>query len=97
MRRGGSRSKGYIARYDAKDSAIMALIGAPWTALAMACKMAAVVKTLVDRPRHVAIVKGLKRNLAGWGQHSSPRTDHTGWLTLPQEYTRSTASLAAGT
>ena len=41
----------------------MALMGAPDTALAMAWRMAQVVKTLVDRPMHVAIVKGLKRKL----------------------------------
>jgi len=41
----------------------MALKGAPETALAIAWRMAHVVKTLVDRPIHVAIVKGLKRNL----------------------------------
>jgi hypothetical protein len=39
----------------------MALMGAPETALAMAWRMAQVVKTLVERPRQVAIVKGLKR------------------------------------
>lgn len=41
----------------------MALKGAPETALAMAWRMAHVVKTLVDRPMHVAVVKGLNRNL----------------------------------
>lgn len=41
----------------------MALKGAPEMALAMAWRIAHVVKTLVDRPMHVAIVKGLKRNL----------------------------------
>jgi hypothetical protein len=39
----------------------MALMGAPEIAFAMACRMAHVVKTLVERPRQVAIVKGLKR------------------------------------
>jgi hypothetical protein len=43
----------------------MALKGAPDTALAMAWRMAQVVKTLVDRPMHVATVKGLKRKLRG--------------------------------
>lgn len=93
---GGSRSKGYIDRYDAKDSAIMALMGAPWTALAMACRMAAVVKTLVDRPRHVAIVNGLKRNLAdGVSNLLLIRTRLDG-LTLPQRCARSSAFPVAG-
>jgi hypothetical protein len=43
----------------------MALKGAPDTALAMAWRMAQVVKTLVDRPMHDATVKGLKRKLRG--------------------------------
>ena len=41
----------------------MAPRGAPDTALAMAWRMAQVVKTLVDRPMHVATVNGLKRKL----------------------------------
>lgn len=43
--------------------ATMALKGEPEMALATAWRTAAVVKTLVDRPRHVAIVKGLNRYL----------------------------------
>lgn len=35
----------------------------PLTALAIACRMAQLVKEFVDRPRQVAIVKGLKRYL----------------------------------
>jgi hypothetical protein len=42
----------------------MAPKGAPEMALAMAWRMAQVVKTLVGRPRHVATVKGLKRKLS---------------------------------
>lgn len=41
----------------------MALKGDPWMALAMACRMAQVEKTEVGRPRQVAMVRGLKRNL----------------------------------
>ena len=43
--------------------ATMALNGAPETAFAMAWRTAHVVNTLVDRPIHVAIVKGFKRKL----------------------------------
>jgi hypothetical protein len=50
-----------MERYEAKDRAIMALMGAPPMAFAMAWRMAHVVKTLVERPRQVAIVNGLKR------------------------------------
>jgi len=39
----------------------MAPNGAPETALTMAWRIAHVVKTLVERPMQVAIVKGLKR------------------------------------
>ena len=39
----------------------MALSEAPEMALAMACRMAQVVKTDVGRPIQVAMVKGLKR------------------------------------
>ena len=39
------------------------VIEAPVTAFEMACNIAQVVKTLVGRPIHVAIVKGLKRKL----------------------------------
>jgi hypothetical protein len=38
--------------------------GAPVTAFDIAWSMAQVVNTLVGRPIHVAIVKGLKRNLS---------------------------------
>lgn len=41
----------------------MALKGVPDTAFPIACRMAHVVKTLVERPIHVATVKGLKRKL----------------------------------
>jgi hypothetical protein len=47
----------------------MAPKGAPETALAMAWRMAQVVKTLVDRPMHVATVKGLKRKLGASARH----------------------------
>lgn len=60
---GGSKRAGYIDKYAAKDMAITALYGAPATALATACRMAHVVKTLVGLPMQVAIVKGLKRYL----------------------------------
>jgi hypothetical protein len=39
----------------------MALKGAPDTAFATAWRIAQVVKTLVERPTQVAMVKGLKR------------------------------------
>ena len=41
----------------------MALRGAPAMAFAMAWRMAQVVKTLVERPMHVATVKGFRRKL----------------------------------
>lgn len=43
---------------------------APTTALEMAWRMAHVVKTLVGRPTHVAIVKGLNRKLQ-WSVHKA--------------------------
>ena len=43
----------------------MAPSGAPAMALATAWRMAHVVKTLVERPTHVAKVKGLRRKLDG--------------------------------
>lgn len=45
------------------DIASIELADAPTTALAMACNIAQVVKTLVGRPIHVAMVKGLNKNL----------------------------------
>jgi hypothetical protein len=41
----------------------MAFNGEPETAFATACSTVQAVNTLVDRPRHVAIVKGLNRYL----------------------------------
>ena len=43
--------------------ATMAFRGDPWTARAMAYSVAHVVKTAVERPMQVAIVRGLKRKL----------------------------------
>lgn len=45
----------------------------PLTALDSAYRIPVVVKTLVDRPRHVAIVNGLKRNLASQIRYSTRR------------------------
>jgi hypothetical protein len=41
----------------------MNVLLAPWEAFAMAVKMNRLEKAEVDRARHVAIVKGLKRKL----------------------------------
>jgi len=60
---GGSSNKGYIDRYEAKDSASIDVNARPLTAFAIEYRIAHVVNTLVGRPRQVAIVKGLKRNL----------------------------------
>ena len=60
---GGRSRRGYIDRYEAKERATMALKGAPRTALAMAKRIAQLVKTLVVRPMQLAIVNGLKRKL----------------------------------
>jgi hypothetical protein len=50
-------------RYDANARANMLVNEAPLTALAIAWRMAQVVKTLVGRPIQVAIVKGLNKKL----------------------------------
>lgn len=50
-------------RYDAKARANMLVNDAPFTAFAMAWRMAQVVKTLVGRPMQVARVKGLNKKL----------------------------------
>lgn len=64
-KRSGGRSKaGYSERYDARPNASIALMGFSDTALAMARRMAQLVKTLVGRPMQVAIVKGLNKYLA---------------------------------
>ena len=47
----------------AKERLTIPVRGAPDMAAETAWRMAQVVKTLVERPRHVAIVKGLKRKL----------------------------------
>lgn len=52
-----------MERYDASPSASIALTLFPLTALDTAYRTPEVVNTLVDRPRHDAIVKGLNRNL----------------------------------
>lgn len=54
---------GYRDRYDAKPRANIAFTLLPSTAFETANKIPEVAKTLVDRARHVAIVKGLNRNL----------------------------------
>jgi hypothetical protein len=51
-------------RYEANARANIEVNEAPARAFAMACSMAHVVKTLVGRPIHVAIVNGLKRKLS---------------------------------
>lgn len=63
MMSGGSSSIGYMERYEAKARTSMAFSGEPEMALATACRMAHVVKTLVERPRQVATVNGLNRKL----------------------------------
>lgn len=52
-----------MERYEAKDRANMDVNEFPATAFAIACSIAQVVNTLVGRPMHVAMVKGLNRNL----------------------------------
>lgn len=54
---------GYMERYDAKARAIILVKDAPTTALEMEYRIAQVVKTLVGRPIHVAMVNGLNRKL----------------------------------
>lgn len=61
--KGGRSSIGYIERYAAKDMANIEVKEAPATAFEIAWRIAQVVNTLVGRPIHVAIVKGLKRKL----------------------------------
>jgi hypothetical protein len=60
---GGSSNTGYMERYEAKDKATTALKGDPAMTLDIAWRIAQLVKTLVGRPIHVAMVKGLKRYL----------------------------------
>src|SRR3569833_55733 len=60
---GGRRRTVYMERYDANESATIALSGAPAMAFAMAWRMKQLVKTLVERPTQLAMVKGLRRNL----------------------------------
>lgn len=52
-----------MERYDANPSASIALRLFPETAFEMAYRMPVVVNTVVDRPRHDAMVNGLNRNL----------------------------------
>ena len=69
----------------------MAPKGAPDTALAIAWRMAHVVKTLVDRPMHVATVKGLKRKLGS--QYHGEGEECRGSHTKQRAHTRPIASL----
>lgn len=50
---------------------------APATAFEMAWRMAQVVKTLVGRPIHVAIVNGLNRKLYFVNSVQVPQTKHS--------------------
>lgn len=63
---------GYIERYEAKERANIEVNELPTTAFPMALSMAQVVKTLVGRPIHVRIVKGLKRKLLRISDATSP-------------------------
>jgi len=60
---GGSNSVGYRERYDARPNDSTELTGLLVTAFETASSIAQFVKTLVGRPRQVAMVKGLKRYL----------------------------------
>ena len=60
---GGRRRAGYIEKYEAKPNASTELMGLLRIALAIAKRMAQLVKALVDRLTHVAMVMGLKRYL----------------------------------
>lgn len=60
---GGSKRAGCNERHEARPNASIELIGFPLTALEIAKSIAQFVKTLVGRPRQLAMVKGLKRYL----------------------------------
>jgi len=67
---GGSSSAGYNERYEANERARIDFIGLFSIALAIANRIAQLVKTLVGRPMHVAMVSGLKRYAAPMGKLS---------------------------
>lgn len=60
--------------------ATMALKGEPWMAREMAWRTAQVVKTAVGRPIHVAIVRGLNKNLSNYQDHDSCKQNITHWV-----------------
>lgn len=62
-----------MERYAASEMANIEVKDAPTTAFEMAWSIAQVVKTLVGRPIHVAIVKGLNRKL-NYTISNQPRT-----------------------
>ena len=60
----GKRSIGYRERYEAKPNANMALKLLPVIPSRIAWMIAVFVNALVDRPKQVAIVKGLNKYLS---------------------------------
>jgi hypothetical protein len=71
---GGKRSIGCMEIYAAKARASMQVMLAPWEAFAMAVRTNRLVKVEVERPMHVAMVKGLKRKLVVISTLSTSRT-----------------------
>ena len=71
------RSAGYIDKYDANPRASMAFRLFPVTALEKEYRIPVVVNTPVDRPRHVATVNGLNKNLAALEALNTKYTETT--------------------
>jgi hypothetical protein len=84
--KGGKSRMGCMAKYEAKAVARMKVKLAPWAAFAMAVRMKRLVRAAVERARHVARVKGLKRKLGTMSAHG-------GWRGRQSGYPAATAAL----